>query len=533
MTGPRSEAALLDRFVKDASSVGVLEVGTRHGELASLELTRWGTVNLVGPGAHDPSLGDSNVHAILRAWCAALLAGGERRFSEVLTTAEVFDNLFPALNPVPALRIAASPDGLLRAVEAEILNRARVLDEADVPNARAYRDVRPEDPLPFLLVVAAQVLQTQRDRWRAIAGGGARLGISVLAIESGVGWGAQIIVDADCVVTAASPADLDQQLRHFTLFSLNAPEATELLRIVNAQSTDAEEDEPSDATVPSRGPNEWVDDDWPIDDQNLTTRSARPINVRLLGPYQISAHGAEVTSGLRTAAKELLAWYLLRPEGASAEAAVDGLWPDTMPDLVTKRFWRALGDLRTRLRNDDAGAKVNLLVRSGNHYHVNGEEISCDLWEFQDQLTDAARADDEVATVVALRSAVDLFKGDFVSDVDYLWAEPVREDLHRRALDAHLRLAELEEASGRADAAADVLGRAVRLDRYAEEVFRRLMALQGRMGNKDAITATWAQLQRNLVELGLDPEPSTARLYQTLRHDSEGPSSKPDQLPRR
>jgi hypothetical protein len=47
-----------------------------------------------------------------------------------------------------------------------------------------------------------------------------------------------------------------------------------------------------------------------------------------------------------------------------------------------------------------------------------------------------------------------------------------------------------------------VLLLAVQLDPVAEEVFRRLMALEGRIGRIDSIAATWRQLQRNLHLIG-------------------------------
>ena len=99
---------------------------------------------------------------------------------------------------------------------------------------------------------------------------------------------------------------------------------------------------------------------------------------------------------------------------------------------------------------------------------------------------------------------------------DYLWVEPVREDLHRRALDAHLRLAELEGTDDRYEAALEVLEHAVHLDPVAEEAYRRLMTLEGRIGRFDSIAATWRQLQRNLADLDADPAPATSRLYQEL-----------------
>ena len=66
-----------------------------------------------------------------------------------------------------------------------------------------------------------------------------------------------------------------------------------------------------------------------------------------------------------------------------------------------------------------------------------------------------------------------------------------------------------------------MLQHAVQLDPVAEEVFRRLMTLEGRVGRIDSIAATWRQLQRNLADLDADPEPATSRLYQELMRGHE------------
>ena len=66
-----------------------------------------------------------------------------------------------------------------------------------------------------------------------------------------------------------------------------------------------------------------------------------------------------------------------------------------------------------------------------------------------------------------------------------------------------------------------MLHRAIQLDHYAEEGFRRLMALDGRLGRSDSVRATWSQLQRNLAELQLDPEPETVRLYRDLSRSND------------
>jgi DNA-binding SARP family transcriptional activator len=102
-------------------------------------------------------------------------------------------------------------------------------------------------------------------------------------------------------------------------------------------------------------------------------------------------------------------------------------------------------------------------------------------------------------------------------------------DLHRRALDAHPRLAELEEDQGHEVAAIEVLRHAIQLDHYAEEIYRRLMVLQSRIGESDSISSTWRQLQRSLADLDLDPAQETTRLYRELIRNREALASTPTQ----
>jgi hypothetical protein len=89
----------------------------------------------------------------------------------------------------------------------------------------------------------------------------------------------------------------------------------------------------------------------PPDEQLTTTpvTPSLPVRVRVLGPAHVEAFGEVVTSGLRQSAYELLAWYVLRPEGATIEAAAAALWPDATTKRGREHFSTALGNLRSRL----------------------------------------------------------------------------------------------------------------------------------------------------------------------------------------
>jgi DNA-binding SARP family transcriptional activator len=244
--------------------------------------------------------------------------------------------------------------------------------------------------------------------------------------------------------------------------------------------------------------------------------------VQLFGPYGIAAYGQPVETGLRRRSKMLLAWYMLRPDGATPEETIDALWPETPPEDIHKAFWRALGDLRTRLSNPELES-IEVLSRVGEHYLPAAAEIECDLWTFQCALGEASRATDDKEAGPALRRATDAYTGDLLVGSDYPWVEPVRRDLHRRCLDALLRLAEIENQVGNPENAVVALEKAIEMDRYAEEPYRRLMILQAARDRPGTVAATWQLLQSRLSDLDLEVEDATSRLY----HSLSGTRSKP------
>ena len=470
--------------------------------------------------------------------------------AEVLCTGALAGRLLPSLGPLPAIRRVATPEDLARAVEAERIARTRRLEAAGTPDAKRFRAEHPENPLPLLLVLADAPSDATAGRWAALGAGAPPLAVAVIYLSDTPAASGRVVLDDTRAVTGAEPAALADRLCGAELFGLRADEAVELLGALAAGGSDSDSDceqtgaadhagagdrgdgghgNGTGGAVPSPHVSDLV---WrePAAGDDTGEQAARPIRVEVLGAMQITTFGQPVATGIRSRAKALLAWYLCRPEGASAEQAVDALWPDTPPEAVLRQFWRALGDLRAGLRGP-GGETLEVLEKTGERYRPAPGEIACDLWELQAALGAAARAEDGDEARQALRGAVEVYRGNLLDRTGDPWVEPVRQDLHRRALDAHLRLAELEEAAGRPDAAVATLERAIELDRYAEEPYRRLMTLQAARGRLDAVGSTWRQLNRRLAELDLDVEPATVRLYRTLTAGEETDAPRPARLP--
>ncbi|MHB1931240.1 MAG: LysM peptidoglycan-binding domain-containing protein, partial [Acidimicrobiales bacterium] len=335
---------------------GRLEVATLEGRSVACDITDLSGLALCGPVADD----------VARALLAGLVVRAGPGAAEVLCTGVVGGRLLPGLGPLPVIRQVQTPEDLARAVEAEQIARTRRFEAAVVPDAKRFRDEQPENPLPVLLVLADAPGDSSAGRWAALEAGAPRLAIAVIYLSDTPAASGRVVLDDTRAVTGAEPAALADRLCGAELFGLRADEAVELLGALAAADSDSEQTGAGEhAGVGDRGegghgdgtggavPSPHVSDlVWPEPPAGDDTgeQAARPIRVEVLGAMQITAFGQPAATGIRSRAKALLAWYVCRPDGASAEQAVDALWPDTPPEAVLRQFWRALGDLRAGLR---------------------------------------------------------------------------------------------------------------------------------------------------------------------------------------
>jgi len=240
------------------------------------------------------------------------------------------------------------------------------------------------------------------------------------------------------------------------------------------------------------------------------------VQVQVLGPFIIQTATGELRSGLRASARELLAYFVVHPGGASLEQAVEAMWPDTEPGRERERFWTALGNLRTVLRKATGADQLKAIQRDGLRYRVDRGVFGVDLWRFETALAGARRAELDPAVAAALAEAGEAYGGTLLDGAPYAWVEGPREDARRRAVDALARLAELRETAGELEGALAALEGAISADPVAEELYRRLMRLQSQLGRPDAVRRTYRLLARRLADLDADPDPETEQLVAEL-----------------
>jgi DNA-binding SARP family transcriptional activator len=485
------------------SHLRTIALGTRDGAEIPLDLAAAGILGFAGAGAH----------AAVRALIASALATGHGDAAQILLVGDdLAAELLPDASPPQGLSVAANLDVALASLEVELVHRTRLLDRDEAPDIASFAEAHPAEPLPLLLLVSRTSPPALQQRLGTVAALGRRLGIGAVLLDPSPD-GPTIEVAGDGHVDAIDPPTALPELAGAWLFTLPVDEVRQVLAVIatahgaTPTPTPPAGGEPADQ--PSAQVAEMVDR---VEDGSDTP----PVSVRLFGPTRIDALGAEVRSGLRTKARELLGFLLLHPAGVNVDQIVDALWPDVDPQRGVQRFRTTLGNLRSSLKLVSAQPDAAAVEWTGTHYRIQADLFDCDTWRFQAALDQAAHEIDPAAQVAALEQAVACHQGDLLEGSGAMWVEPAREDLRRRAIDALVHLSELHQQADNAEAAAHAIERAIALDPYAEDLYRRAMRLYAHLGRPDGVRRTLRHLENRLEELDVDLDEITSRLAEKL-----------------
>jgi len=488
---------------------GCVPAGQRASAPLGLDLLTHPGVGLTGPGAPGSA----------RGLAVALLADTGAHRAELLTTAETAGLL--GRGDTAGVDVATDLADALGRLEVELVHRTRLLDAHDADDLAALAAGHPEEPLGPLVLLAAAPPLGSGQRLAAVLTLGQRLGIGAILLGA---WpaGLTLTVATDGTVehvAGGRAAELDGA----QLGTLTETEAAELLGVLAAAQPDAQPEAVSSGEAAPEPPSEkWIEP--PPEPEQASV--ARPVELRLLGPVRILAVGDEIDTGLRSKARELLAYLATRPQGASDEAVVDAVWPDVPPGRGLEQFHTAVGNLRKVLREATGLGEAMFVERAAGRYRIDPALVEVDLWSFQARLAAADGAsDDDDERAAALAAAAGQYGGELAEGARYDWAEPLREQLRRQAVDVLTDLAELRETRGDVPGALALAERAMNVDPYAEAVYRQVMRLQARLGHPDAVVRTYRSLERRLVDLDAEPEPLTRHLVADLAPGTPGPAT--------
>jgi LuxR family transcriptional regulator, maltose regulon positive regulatory protein len=240
-----------------------------------------------------------------------------------------------------------------------------------------------------------------------------------------------------------------------------------------------------------------------------------PIKIFTLGRFEVLRDGAPVRFARKVQRKPLALLKALIAFGGRAvreDLVTDALWPDAAGDAARMALTSALHRLRGLLGHEGA------LVRQEGLLSLDARLCWVDVWAVDHLLT---RADTGAAHEVAVRKAVDLYRGAFLDggESELPQATALGDGLRRRLARQIARIARQHEAADGAGAA-DWYEEGLRVDPCAEDMCRSLMTVYHRLGRRAAVVDVYRRC-RTALAARLDGTPSaeTDRLFRALRAD--------------
>ena len=463
-----------------------------------LDVEHLSGLRLVGPGAERAA----------RAIVVAALADHRPWQSQVLmtaATAELIDGIPELINAV----VVASASAALRSLQTEVARRSAALGLRGAEDYCATLDAA--DPMGMLLaLVHASDLAPGESEWLATTVDlGRRVGVAVVIVGGDPGDDAIEIDHAGAVTDAlGGPVDVGAQL-----FALSSREAAEMLDVVAAGQ--GERLVPSSAEGAQTGdrPTVVLATDPAVGGAGeAAAPRAKPVWIRMFGRPRVEVAGAEPAKGMRSRGREVLFLLVAHREGMRQEELLDVLFPDAVPDMERHRenLTSAITSTRHLFRKLSGDDNAQFILLAGDaRYRLDPAKVDADLWRFEAAVREAATAATDDGRLTSLENAAALELHEPLAGMIEPWAEPIRERLRRRMVDALCDLAQLREAAGQGAGALAALETARDLDGCREELYQRLIALQQRLGKPDAAHRTYRELVRELAELGESPSEET------------------------
>ncbi|MBP8857855.1 MAG: tetratricopeptide repeat protein, partial [Anaerolineaceae bacterium] len=237
------------------------------------------------------------------------------------------------------------------------------------------------------------------------------------------------------------------------------------------------------------------------------------LTIRTLGRMQVKVNGKVITNALWQTqnARDLFFLLLIHPEGLTKEFIGLIFWPDASPEDVRFRFKNTVYRVRK------ATGKDTILLQD-DYYRFNTTlDYEYDVENFNLAIEQAELTDDPDFKLNYLNMAVNIYKGQYLPELEDTWVIPEREHLRQVYQDATLQLAEIYMQQKKYKQSLDICMRILSEDPSLEEAYRISMRVHAAMGNTALVARQFERCVQVLAdEIGVAPSPQTQNLYQTL-----------------
>jgi two-component SAPR family response regulator len=221
----------------------------------------------------------------------------------------------------------------------------------------------------------------------------------------------------------------------------------------------------------------------------------------------------------RTAKSQELFLYLLHHHGKTIRKSelIELLWTDFQEDRAYSQLYTAIYHIRKTLKTYREHFKIK---NTGDGYTLWTNNVSIDLAVWERYIIDTPLID--AKTIQGHEENMKLYKGDYLQECDYIWAEAERYRLAQLWLKTAYRMADFYEAEGNMEKAGEWYAKISAAFPEEEDAHLSLMKLYARQGADVQIDRQYHQLSEALEELGLKVSSSVEQWVKEQRDKHQG-----------
>jgi len=248
------------------------------------------------------------------------------------------------------------------------------------------------------------------------------------------------------------------------------------------------------------------------------------LSIRLFGTLSLQQGVTELESLRLGKPAELFCFLLLRRDRPHPrEILASMLWGDNTTEVSKKYLRQALWQLQTIVR--DGMERLSILMADRESVQVKlANGVWLDVALFENACAQALRVHHSQLTepqAQALRSAIDLYRGDLLEGWYQEWCLIERERLQNMYLLSLEKLMHYSEERQQFAFGLEMGDRILRLDRAHEGAYQSLMRMHYVVGNRAGALRQYQRCESALrEELGVRPGRRTRELLEQIRVDS-------------
>ena len=235
--------------------------------------------------------------------------------------------------------------------------------------------------------------------------------------------------------------------------------------------------------------------------------------VQSFGKAQVHINNRLITSSdwQTQTSRDMFFLFLAHPEGLTKEQVGLYFWPDATPEELKLRFKNTLYRLRR------AVGRQSILLQD-DYYQFNWSlDYEYDVESFTSAFDRAQKVKDPREKINFLKNSVEIYKGDYLSEIEEIWAITDRQRYYQTYLDALMRLANMYMERKSYKTALRYCYQALTEDACLEDAHRLAMRIHAATGNRAAIVRQYERCRVALVkEINAPPSRQTRDLYETL-----------------